>query len=118
MDERATGAEAGQQAPADAASAGTSALQQQPVKINCTRGLANWLLRNNVSIAFSSYQSGRLYLVGVDEQQRVSFHERYFARAMGLWADPQRILLASLFQLWRLENVLGPDQRTGEGADR
>ena len=129
MDERATGAEAGQQAPADAASAGMSALQppsstpqaappQQPVKINCTRGLASWLLRNNVSIAFSSYQSGRLYLVGVDEQQQVSFHERYFARAMGLWADPQRILLATLFQLWRLENVLGPDQRTSEGADR
>src|SRR4029079_5969472 len=102
----------------DAASAGTSALQQQPVKINCTRGLANWLLRNNVSIAFSPSRSGGLYLVGADEQQRVSFHERYFARAMGLWADPQRILLASLFQLWRLENVLGPDQRTGEGADR
>ncbi len=92
--------------------------QQQPVKIGCTRGLAGWLQRNNVSMAFSSYQSGRLYLVGVDRQERVSFHERFFARAMGLWADPQRILLATLFQLWRLENVLGPDQHTGEGADR
>ncbi|OAF00914.1 TIGR03032 family protein [Bradyrhizobium centrolobii] len=69
-------------------------------------------------MAFTSYQTGRLYLVGVDAQERVSFHERYFARAMGLWADPQRILLATLFQLWRLENVLGPEQRTNEGADR
>jgi uncharacterized protein (TIGR03032 family) len=75
-------------------------------------------LRNNVSIAFSSYQSGRLYLVGVDKQERVSFHERFFARAMGLWADSQRILLATLFQLWRLENVLTPGQHTNEGADR
>jgi uncharacterized protein (TIGR03032 family) len=117
MDERATRADAGQQAPADSTSAGTGAPQQQPVKISCTRGLASWLLRNNVSIAFSSYQTGRLYLVGVDKQERVSFHERYFARAMGLWADPQHILVATLFQLWRLENVLTPGQRTNEGAD-
>ena len=106
-----------QSAPAPAQPGGP-AQQQQPIKISCSRGLAGWLLRNNVTIAFSSYQSGRLYLVGVDAQERVSFHERYFARAMGLWADPQRILLATLFQLWRLENVLGPEQRTNEGADR
>jgi uncharacterized protein (TIGR03032 family) len=118
MDDRSTHTDVGQQRLAGVASAGTSAPQQQPVKISCSRGLATWLLRNNVSIAFSSYQSGRLYLVGVDTQERVTFHERFFARAMGLWADRQRILLATLFQLWRLENVLGPDQRTSEGADR
>jgi uncharacterized protein (TIGR03032 family) len=118
MDDRSTHTDVGQQRLAGVASAGTSAPQQQPVKISCSRGLATWLLRNNVPIAFSSYQSGRLYLVGVDTQERVTFHERFFARAMGLWADQQRILLATLFQLWRLENVLGPDQRTSEGADR
>ena len=84
--------------------------QQQPVKISCTRGFAGWLQRNKVSLAFSSYQSGRLYLVGVDEQGRVSFHERYLARAMGLWADPRRLLLSTIFQLWRFENVLAPGQ--------
>ncbi|MCK9913006.1 TIGR03032 family protein [Microbacteriaceae bacterium K1510] len=46
-----------------------------------------------------------------------SFHERFFARAMGLWADQQRILRATLFSLWRLENVLGPEQSTSEDAD-
>ena len=44
-----------------------------PVNISCTRGLADWLLRNNVSLAFTSYQTGRLYLVGVDDQKRVAF---------------------------------------------
>ena len=120
MDERAKGADLRQQ-PTGGPQPGPQAAaqsQQQPIKINCTRGLAGWLTRNNVSIAFSSYQSGRLYLVGVDPQERVSFHERYFARAMGLWADPQRILLATLFQIWRLENVVGPGQRTSEQSDR
>jgi len=126
MDEYLIGADGGQKAPVHSMSAGADTLQHSTVapeappstKISCTRGLTAWLLRNDVSIAFSSYQSGRLYLVGVDRQERISFHERFFARSMGLWADPQRILLATLFQIWRLENVLGPDQRTNEGADR
>ena len=79
--------------------------------------MADWLLRHNVSLAFTSYQSGRLYLVGVDEHRRVSFHERFLARAMGLWADPQRLVVATLFQVWRFENVLGPGYNS-PGADR
>jgi uncharacterized protein (TIGR03032 family) len=87
------------------------------VNISCSRGMADWLGRNNVSLAFTSYQSGRLYLVGVDEHRRLSFHERFLARAMGLWADPQRLVVATLFQVWRFENVLGPAYNS-PGADR
>ncbi|MCP4779994.1 MAG: TIGR03032 family protein, partial [Hyphomicrobium sp.] len=89
----------------------------QPVNISCTRGLADWLLRNNVSLALTSYQTGRLYLVGVDDNKRVSFHERFLARAMGLWADPQRLVLSTLFQVWRFENVLAGEHK-GTGPDR
>lgn len=88
-----------------------------PVSISCSRGLADWLSRNKVSLAFTSYQSGRLYLVGVDEHKRVSFHERFLARAMGLWADPQRLLVATIFQVWRFENVMSSGG-TGRGPDR
>ena len=91
--------------------------QTPPVNISCTRGLANWLLRNNVSLTFTSYQTGRLYLVGVDDQHRVSFHERLLARAMGLWADPQRLVVSTLFQVWRFENVL-TQPPAGPGPDR
>ncbi len=77
-----------------------------PVNISCTRGFSDWLLRNNVSLAFTSYQTGRLYLVGVNAQGQTAFHERFLARAMGLWADPQRIVVSTLFQVWRFENVI------------
>jgi hypothetical protein len=63
------------------------AAAQAPVEISCTRGLADWLLQNQLSLGFTSYQSGRLYLTGVDAEMRVAFHERFFARAMGLWSD-------------------------------
>ncbi|HET6391026.1 TIGR03032 family protein [Hyphomicrobium sp.] len=90
-----------------------------PVAISCTRGFPDWLLRNNVSLAFTSYQTGRLYLVGVNAKGQMSFHERYLARAMGLTADPQRILVSTLFQVWRFENVTQPDAgNTGAHPDR
>jgi uncharacterized protein (TIGR03032 family) len=91
--------------------------EPRPVNISCTRGLADWLLRNNVSLAFTSYQTGRLYLVGVDDQKRVAFQERFLARAMGLWADQQRMLVATIFQVWRFENIL-PVPGTNNGPDR
>ena len=90
---------------------------QQEVKISCSRGLASWLGRHQVSLAFTSYQSGRLYLVGVDANGGVSFHERFLARAMGLYADPQRLLVSTLFQVWRFENIVC-DHHKVEGSDR
>ena len=57
-------------------------------------------------MAFTSYQTGRLYLVGVNSAGQTAFHERFLARAMGLWADPQRLVVSTLFQVWRFENVL------------
>ena len=85
----------------------TATPPSEPVKVSASRGLAEWLALNKLSLAFTSYQSGRLYLVGVDADGRVSFHERQLARAMGLWADPQRLVVSTLFQVWRFENVVG-----------
>jgi uncharacterized protein (TIGR03032 family) len=76
------------------------------VEKSCSRGLAGWLAGNHVSLAISSYQTGRVYLVGSDKQGRVSFFERIFERAMGIVGNAQRIYLGGLYQLWRFENVL------------
>ena len=85
--------------------------------LSLTRGFANWLQTNNTSIAFTSYQSGRVYLVGVDGQGRVAILEILTGRAMGLWADDQRLVVAVLNQVWRYENILQPGQIL-EGKDR
>src|ERR1700686_5181790 len=85
--------------------------------ITCSRGLPDWLNANQVSLAFTSYQTGRLYLVGVDDERRLAVHEVGTGRAMGLWADSQRLVLATAFQVWRFENILAADQ-TVNGADR
>ena len=43
----------------------------EPVKKSCTPGLTGWMKRNSLSIAFTSYQSGRLYLLGADPKGRL-----------------------------------------------
>lgn len=99
--------------PASPAAAAPPAAARPPVDItklkvekSCSRGLAGWLAANRLSLAISSYQTGRVYLVGSDQHGRVSFFERIFERAMGIVGNAQRIYLGGLYQLWRFENVL------------
>src|SRR5688572_12244072 len=108
-------AAAAEQAPA---AAKPRDLTQLKVEKTCSRGLAQWLASNRISLGISSYQSGRLYLVGSDKQGRVSFFERIFERAMGIVGNAQRIYLGSLFQLWRFENVLRPNEVIHQQFDK
>ncbi len=80
------------------------------VEKSCSRGLAGWLSSSRISIAITSYQTGRVYLVGSDKAGRVSFFERIFERAMGIVGNAQRMYLGGLYQLWRFENVLRPNE--------
>lgn len=86
--------------------------------ITCSRGFPQWLAMHNCSLAFTSYQSGQLFLVGTQQNGALSLHQRNFVRAMGLIGDSQRLLLAGLAQIWRFENVLGPDERANEHFDK
>jgi len=85
-------------------------ITQLKVDKSCSRGLAGWLGQHRLSLAITSYQSGRIYLVGSDQKGRVSFFERIFERAMGVVGNAQRIYLGGLYQLWRFENVLRPNE--------
>ncbi|MDF1584884.1 TIGR03032 family protein [Marinimicrococcus flavescens] len=87
-------------------------------QISVSRGFGGWLQANGASLAFTSYQTGQLFMVGARPDGKVSFHQRSFQRAMGLCATPQRLYLASLYQIWRLENVLRPGQQANKTFDR
>lgn len=80
------------------------------VEIYGSRGLIDWLVSHKVSLGFSTYQTGKVFLVGVGDDQRLSIFERTFDRAMGLWGNAQSLLLGTKYQLWRFENVLAPGE--------
>ena len=87
-------------------------------RILASPGLSGWLAERRVSLAFSTYQMGKLFFVGHRPDGRLSVFERTFNRCLGLWSDTQSLWLASAYQLWRLENVLADDGVTSDGYDR
>lgn len=72
-----------------------------------------WLSSQNASLAFTTYQAGKLFLVGTKPDGSMSVFERTFNRSMGLGAKDGQLWLSSLYQLWRFEDFLDP----GEDAD-
>lgn len=63
-----------------------------------------------MSLAFATYQTEKLFLIGLQPDGRLSVFERTFNGCMGMWSDGQAMWMSSLYQLWRFENVLDRDQ--------
>lgn len=71
------------------------------------RDLPSWLTQQQISLAFTTYQTSRLMLIGaVPETNRISVFWRIFDRAMGLFCTPERLYLSSKYQLWQLDTAL------------
>jgi uncharacterized protein (TIGR03032 family) len=72
-----------------------------------------------ISVTFTTYQAGKLFLIGTRSDGQLSAFERTFERCMGLCAssDAQTLWMSTLYQLWRFENVLPKAQLSLGGYD-
>lgn len=86
------------------------------VTISSSRNFASWLAERRASLAFTTYQAGKLFLIGTKSDGQLSIFERSFDRCMGLSGDAQTLWMSTRYQLWRLENVLAGGEH--EGHDR
>ena len=91
---------------------------EEKFALTASRGFTEWLARAGGSLAFTTYQAGKLFLVGLRPDGTLSVHERTFARCMGLAVsdNARTLLLASHYQLYRFDSVLprGPGHATAE----
>jgi len=87
------------------------------LEIFTSRQFVNWLAEQNTSLSFTTYQAGKLFFLGINEQGKLSVFERTLNRCMGLWSDAQTLYVSTLYQLWRFENALQPGE-TADGYDR
>lgn len=90
---------------------------ERSFQVLSSRHFTAWLAEQRASLAVSTYQSGKLFLLGLKTTGELSVFERTFNRCMGLWGDGQTLWMSSAFQLWRFENVLAAGQWE-EGFDR
>lgn len=79
---------------------------EKQVKYSISGGFVALLHRLNVSVALTSYQSGKFYLLGRNPKGGLMINERLFQKAMGMYVEGNALLLATLFQIHRFENIL------------
>jgi uncharacterized protein (TIGR03032 family) len=87
------------------------------IEVTASRHFPAWLAQQQVSLAFSTYQTNKLLVLGRHPDGRLAVVERTFDRCMGLWADGQTLWLATRYQLLRFDNLLRPGQ-AHQGCDR
>ena len=88
------------------------------VEFSMSSGLVPRLSRQNFSLAFSSYQSGKLYMLGCNPKGGASLHHSEQAKPMGLSYDGQgRLTLSGGHQVIRFENVLAPHEKANGTFD-
>ncbi len=87
--------------------------------LTTSRSFDGWFAGADLSIAFTTYQAGKLFLIGRRLDGRLSVFERTFSRCMGLGVsgDGRRLALATHFQLFSFDNVMAPGQTSPEGHD-
>ena len=83
-------------------------------ELSSSRQLPQWLAEQRISLAFTTYQAGKLFLIGLNPQGRLSIFERTFSRCMGLAGDGQTLWMSTLYQMWRLENTLPSGQKVDD----
>lgn len=87
------------------------------LRLAASPGFPAWLAGQRAALALTTYRTGRLLLVGLGHDGGLAASHRAFDSAAGLCAHGRRLYLATLFQLWRLDDALQPGQ-DWKGHDR
>lgn len=80
--------------------------QSPRLEINASRQFTSWLFEQNLSFAFTTYQGGKIFFIGLQPNGQLSVFERNLDRCMGLYAKGSSLYVSTLYQLWRFENTL------------
>jgi len=98
---------------------GVAVKQEEKLALSTSRGFPQWLASTGGSLAFTTYQAGKLFLIGLRPDGHISVFERTFPRCMGLGvsADGRSLALATRNQIQRFDNVLPEGQADKSGFD-
>jgi uncharacterized protein (TIGR03032 family) len=94
--------------PAQIVSAGDSA---PPYAVEASPGFAAWLYSQHTALAITTYQIGKLFLIGAPAPDRLSVTERTFQRCLGVAVIGDSLYLAGLNSILRFENVVPRGQQ-------
>ncbi len=87
-----------------------------PYAVEASAGFVRWLRDMDLTLAISTYQIGKLFLVGAEDANRLSVAERTFERCLGVAVQGDSLYLAGLNAIYRFGNVV-PKGQNLEGYD-
>ena len=93
------------------------ASEEPKLAITTSDGFPAWLAEQGISLGFTTYLAGKLFLIGLGAAGRLSIDERTLSRCMGMVARSNSLWVSSLYQIWRFENVV-PEGKAHDGYDR
>jgi uncharacterized protein (TIGR03032 family) len=101
-----------------AAQSGPGIASQPWLNVLGSRNWMSFLAEQRLSVAFTTYQTGKVFFVGRKPDDSLSVFERTFNHCMGLWAAPdaKTLWLSSKYQMWRFERAAAeasPHRPTG-----
>lgn len=88
----------------------TTLEHDKKLEIDTSRQFVPWLAEQNLSLAFTTYQAGKVFFIGLQPNGKLSVFERTLDRCMGLSAAGNSLYISTLYQLWRFENTLSSGQ--------
>lgn len=98
------------------AATGTGAGAEPQIEVTTSRLFNSWLSGLRASLALTTYQTAKIFLIGLQPNGRLSIFERTLERVMGMHATAQAIHVSTLYQIWRFRNALSPGE-TFQGYD-
>lgn len=88
-----------------------------PYSVHASPGFSQWLYQTGASLAVTTYQIGKMFLIGADTPESLTVSERNFERCLGVTTDGKgALLLAGRNAIIRLANLVPPGQSL-EGHD-
>jgi uncharacterized protein (TIGR03032 family) len=84
--------------------------EEPAARYSTSEGLSSFLRDQNIAIAFTSFQTGQLFLVGRTATGEISVDVQAFRKPTGLCAAGDALVVATLGHVYRLENILRPGQ--------
>lgn len=82
-------------------------------ELTTSRQFESWLAEQKINLAFTTYQIGKLFFLGLGPTGKLSVFNRTFERCMGLAYADGTLWMATLYQILKFVDVVGRQKVEG-----
>jgi len=90
--------------------------KEEYFQVHISRSFPAWLVEQKLSLVVSTYQAGKIIVIGFNKKGEVSVVERSISRCMGVVPDAtaRNIYVAGIYNIVRFVNVIPEGQVSGD----